>query len=627
MEILIYLVVPCVGSAFLLGSMFYAAYRMSGSQSMLREKDRPVKKSMPREEDRPVKKSMSWEKDRPERKSTSRAKDKPVKKGMLWEKGTPVPESMLREKGRPERKSTSGQDDRIHWNGISRRTLRIIMAYILVCVAFSLLGNTWVNLVFLILFPLTARWAFETPKAYCLYYFILSAAVWLTDVASVLGLQIAMAEGLLYLNSPELQYILMVAVTRMAEFMVILLVALAAGHKTGRHITVRQVVISVLFPLYSIFNMYCLLYLMQIYPTRGTVLLFGVNLLLMIGLNLYFCVLVDVMSENYRLENERNLYRAQARMQHQYYEQEEEKYEASRKMIHDIRNHIQAMEALYARGACLEDASEGAQRGAWEDAREGTQRDAWEDAREGTRENTWADVRKDVREGAQSDAQKDAYEGVHCDIQKDVRQSARSDVREHTRAGTRKDACEDGRSEVQSDVRKYIREDARKDIQRAEKYAGDIHRMLNSLQQKYYTSEKLLNIILNDKARTMQRLGVREDMKVGELSLDFMKETDVTALFANLLDNAVAAAAQSKDGYVRLRVNRVRQFLSVTVENSCDAEPVKAAGTFRSRQVGHEGLGLKIIRQTVEQYGGDVQMDWKEGVFTVRVMLAAEVWI
>ncbi|HBA46882.1 MAG TPA: hypothetical protein DCZ91_03590 [Lachnospiraceae bacterium] len=548
MEILIYLVVPCVGSAFLLGSMFYAAYRMSGSQSMPREKDRPVKKSMPREEDR------------------------------------------------PERKSTSGQDDRIHRDGISGRTLRIITAYILVCVAFSLLGNTWVNLVFLILFPLTARWAFETPKAYCLYYFILSAAVWLTDVAGVLGLQIAMAEGLLYLNSPELQYILMVVVTRMAEFMVILLVALAAGHKTGRHITVRQVVISVLFPLYSIFNMYCLLYLMQIYPTRGTVLLFGVNLLLMIGLNLYFCVLVDVMSENYRLENERNLYRAQARMQHQYYEQEEEKYEASRKMIHDIRNHIQAMEALYARGACLEGASEGAQRGAWEDAREGIQRNAWEDARE----------------------------GVHCDIQKDVRQSARSDVREHTRAGTRKDACEDGRSEVQSDVRKYIREDAGKDIQRAEKYAGDIHRMLNSLQQKYYTSEKLLNIILNDKARTMQRLGIREDMKVGELSLDFMKETDVTALFANLLDNAVAAAAQSKDGYVRLRVNRVRQFLSVTVENSCDAEPVKAVGTFRSRQSGREGLGLKIIRQTVEQYGGDVQMDWKEGVFTVRVMLVTE---
>ena len=122
----------------------------------------------------------------------------------------------------------------------------------------------------------------------------------------------------------------------------------------------------------------------------------------------------------------------------------------------------------------------------------------------------------------------------------------------------------------------------------------------------------------------MQRLGVKEDMKVGELSLDFMKDMDVTALFANLLDNAVAAAAESEKGYVRLRVNRVRQFLSVTVENSCDREPIRAAGTFRSRQAGHQGLGLKIIRQTVEQYGGDMQLDWKEGVFMAQVMLAAE---
>ncbi len=373
-------------------------------------------------------------------------------------------------------------------------------------------------------------------------------AVWLTDVAAVLTFQILTAEGILYLNAPRLQYILLVAVTRMTEFMVILLVSMAVGHKAGRHITVRQVALSVLLPLYSVFNMYCMLYLIQIFPTKEMLVLLGINLALLIGLNIYFCVLVDIMSENHRLENERNLYRAQARMQHQYYEQEEEKYEASRKLIHDIRNHIQAMEALYARGTCPE--------GCQGKGREGVQRE--------------------VREGARES------------VQGNVGESARGDIR------------------------------------RAEKYAGDIHRMLNSLQQKYYTSEKLLNIILNDKARTMKRLGVKEDMKVGELSLDFMKETDVTALFANLLDNAVAAAAESRDGYVRLRVNRVRQFLSVTVENSCDMAPVKSGSAFRSHKAGHEGLGLKIIRQTVEQYGGDVQMDWKEGVFTVRVMLAAE---
>ena len=493
MEILIYLIIPCVGSAFLLGGMFYGAYRMSGDTDMPRQ------------------------------------------------------ESLLRGKGVSRRK------------GMSQWKIGIIAAYILVCIAFSSLGNTWVNLFFQLLFPVVAWRIYGTPKIYCLYYLILSVAVWLTDVAAVLTFQILTAEGILYLNAPQLQYILLVAVTRMAEFMVILLVSMAVGHKAGRHITVRQVALSVLLPLYSVFNMYCMLYLIQIFPTKEMLVLLGINLVLLIGLNIYFCVLVDIMSENHRLENERNLYRAQARMQHQYYEQEEEKYEASRKLIHDIRNHIQAMEALYARGTCPE-----------------------------------------------------------CPGK--VREEALREVGEKAQGEVRGSAQGDGREGDQSDIRR----EAQEDIQRAEKYAGDIHRMLNSLQQKYYTSEKLLNIILNDKARTMQRLGVKEDMKIGELSLDFMKETDVTALFANLLDNAVAAAAESRNGYVRLRVNRVRQFLSVTVENSCDVAPVKSGSAFRSHKAGHEGLGLKIIRQTVEQYGGDVQMDWNEGVFTARVMLAVE---
>lgn len=428
MEFLIYFCIPCAGSIFVIGAMFYGAYRISGQ------------------------------------------------------------------------------------SGISRHSFVMILVYTAVTVALSLLGNTWVNLSTIFLFALAARWVFETPWIHCLYYLILSAAVFLTDVLMVMSIQMLTFTGILYLNSRELGYILLVAGTRMAEFMVIMLIVLVAGRKRGRQITVRQVMISLLLPLYSVFNMYCMVYLMQIFPTGYSMLLLGVNLILLIGLNIYFCVLVDMMSENHRLENERNLYRTQARMQYQYYEQEEEKYEASRKMIHDIRNHIQAMEALYEEG------------------------------------NT----------------------------------------------------------------------------QEAAGYAGDIHKMLNRFQQKYYTPEKLLNIILNDKARTMRQMGIREDFKVGELSLDFMQETDVTALFANLLDNAVTAAGESRDGYVKLRVNRVREFLSIIVENSCEQEPVKEAEIFRSRRAGHEGLGLKIIRQTVKQYGGDVQFDWKEGVFTVRVMLTAQ---
>lgn len=539
MEILIYIVIPCVGSVFLLGGMFYGAYRMSGYAGLPGREDRLLGEDMPR------------------RKDVSRLRDAPGQEGMARRKGISRLRGMAGEKRMSWRES-------MFRRGLPGRTLGIISAYILVCVAFSSLGNTWVNLFFQFLFPLVAWRAYGTPKIYCLYYLILSVAVWLTDVAAVLTYQVLVAEGALYLNAPQLQYILLVAATRMAEFMVILLVSMAVGRRAGRHITVRQVALSVLLPLYSVFNMYCMLYLVQIFPTKEMLVLLGINLLLLIGLNIYFCVLVDVMSENHRLENERNLYRAQARMQHQYYEREEEKYEASRKLIHDIRNHIQAMEALYAR------------------------------------EHAGGVIGGNAGREASG-----AAEGDTCG---DVPYAA---------GGS---ACGD----AFGDARSAVCEDSHGAAHIAEKYAGDIHRMLNSFQQRYYTSEKLLNIILNDKAKIMQRLNVMEDMKVGELSLDFMREMDVTALFANLLDNAVAAAAESREKYVRLRVNRVRQFLSVILENSCDTAPVKAGSTFRSRQAGHQGLGLKIIRQTVEQYGGDMQMDWKDGVFTVRVMLTAE---
>lgn len=428
MEILVYLVLPCVGSIFLVGSMFYGAYRIAGEP------------------------------------------------------------------------------------GLSKRAWLLMAAYTALMVACSLSGSVRVNLAFGILFPFAAMWILKTTKACLVPYFILSAAVFLTDVVVITGYNLLVFSGILFFNSTELLYILLLVADRMAEFMVICLIVMIAGKRAGRHITARQVVLSILLPSFSVFNMYCMVYLMQIYVVKDSVLLLLVNLLLLIGLNLYFCVLVDVMSENHRLENERNLYRRQAEIQYRYYAREEEKYEESRKLIHDIRNHILAMEELY---------------------------------------------------------------------------------------GSEK-------------------------AEAAARYAGGIHQLLNSLGQKYYTSEKLLNIILNDKARQMQRAGVREDMKVGELSLHFMRDMDITALFANLLDNAIAAAQESREGFVRLRAGAVRQFVTITVENSSDKRPVRTKDGFRSGKKDHEGVGIRSIRQTVEQYGGDVQFEWKDGVFTAKVMLAVE---
>lgn len=385
----------------------------------------------------------------------------------------------------------------------------LAVVFSLTGVGFSVLGNTWVNLLFaVIMFPFVARWVFRASRAAIVPYFILSAAVFLADAVVISGMQFLLVTGMLSLNAVELGYILQVFCARMAEFMVILLVSLAAEKRTEGHVALRQVLLSILLPAFSLFNLYAMVYLLQIFFTLEGMVLLVLDLGMLIGLNIYFCLLVDTIGKNHRLEVERNLYRQQA-LQYQYHERQEEKYEASRKLIHDIRNHIQAMEALYSREGAME----------------------------------------------------------------------------------------------------------------AARYAGDIQRMLNQFGQKYYTSEKLLNLILNDKAEAMRQAGVREDIKVGELSLDFMESTDVTALFANLLDNAIAAAATSRERYVRLRVGEARQFVSIVMENGCDNRPRRKGSGFYSRKPGHEGLGLEIIQRTVARYGGDVSFEWREGVFYTRVLL------
>ena len=175
MEILIYIVIPCVGSVFLLGGMFYGAYRMSGYAGLPGREDRLLGEDMPR------------------RKDVSRLRDAPGQEGMARRKGISRLRGMAGEKRMSWRES-------MFRRGLPGRTLGIISAYILVCVAFSSLGNTWVNLFFQFLFPLVAWRAYGTPKIYCLYYLILSVAVWLTDVAAVLMYQVLVAEGALYLN-------------------------------------------------------------------------------------------------------------------------------------------------------------------------------------------------------------------------------------------------------------------------------------------------------------------------------------------------------------------------------------------------------------------------------------------
>lgn len=335
---------------------------------------------------------------------------------------------------------------------------------------------------------------FGTPKNYILYYVLFTAAVFVLDGVLTVLYEYAILTGLLSFNSQELAYTMLVVWVRMMEYMGIRVIAalfrrcLYHNELDEARFSGKQIAVSLALPIFSLCNMYALCFYMQFYIVPFSYILLCVNLILLVGLNIYFGVLLDVVARNQRLENERNLYRQQTLLQQEYYRQQEEKYEESRKLVHDMRNHVLAMEELYRKA--------------------------------------------------------EAKEALH--------------------------------------------------------YAEDIHRMLNDLGQKYYTSHRLLNLILNEKGSHMRHKGIREDIRIGEISLETLKDVDATTLFGNLLDNAIAAAEGTKESYIRLRVSNVHDFLLLRMENSCEQEPKCVAGEFCSQKPGG-GIGLKNVRHVVEQ--------------------------
>lgn len=69
-----------------------------------------------------------------------------------------------------------------------------------------------------------------------------------------------------------------------------------------------------------------------------------------LGIDIYLIYLFDAISQKYRLENELGLMEQKESMQQIYYHNLEVQYDESRKIIHDMRNHIQIFEELYRSG-------------------------------------------------------------------------------------------------------------------------------------------------------------------------------------------------------------------------------------------------------------------------------------
>lgn len=390
--------------------------------------------------------------------------------------------------------------------------------YVLVYIIFTLIlfgtsitGNSSINIIVSIAGTIViGHFLYNRDKLYILYYSIFIIFMCCFQIVISTALQIIYR--FLNINFSNADFIMITnsIVIQFTNFSASRLFIICFRKKKIEKITTTQYLNFLILPVFSIFYIITLISYLQIYASMDEIILLIVNVIFIVLLNLYIANVFESISKNNILKNELNLYEQQSKLQYQYYSDLENKYKNSRKVIHDMKNHLQSIEKLY-----------------------------------------------------------------------------------------------------------HLNEN---DI--ASKYTSDIYKMLDELGQKYYTHNKVLNIIVNDKVQRAEDLGIDVKCQIGDVELEFIKDIDLTTIFANLFDNAIEACKKVEDHrYINFKVDKFNEFIVITLSNCIKEIPVKDGHRLISQKKNHEGLGLINVKKALEKYEGNMRIQYNANKFKVNIVI------
>ena len=114
-------------------------------------------------------------------------------------------------------------------------------------------------------------------------------------------------------------------------------------------------------------------------------------------------------------------------------------------------------------------------------------------------------------------------------------------------------------------------------------------------------------------------------MWIDEVNIDFIDDMDITAIFANLWDNAIEACEEVENNkYIKFYLIRYNDFVLIDVENSYNGVYEKIGNKFKSTKNQHEGIGLSSVSLSVNKYNGFVSVDSFEHTFKVEITIPIE---
>lgn len=167
---------------------------------------------------------------------------------------------------------------------------------------------------------------------------------------------------------------------------------------------------------------------------------------------------------------------------------------------------------------------------------------------------------------------------------------------------------------------------AEADSGKSVRYLEKMEREIKVYETQNKTGNQVLDAVLTNKALLCQNEGIELKLMIDGAQLAFMEDMDISALFGNMLDNAIESVrkqANQEKRLIGLYVTQEKQFLRIRTENYCDEKLEFRNGLpVTTKEDKHlHGYGMKSIRTIVEKYGGSAMAFQKNNWFELKILI------
>lgn len=161
----------------------------------------------------------------------------------------------------------------------------------------------------------------------------------------------------------------------------------------------------------------------------------------------------------------------------------------------------------------------------------------------------------------------------------------------------------------------------------ADKYINSLNKEINGYKNLFNSGNVILDIILNEKKSICDKNNIELDCDVNFSKCDFIEMVDICSMFSNILDNAIEASNKILDKNIKKHINIrgtiVKKYFIVKCENNKTNIVVIKKNKFITDKKDKDlhGLGLESIKQSVEKYSGNLEVEDLDNRFIVKLYI------